>query len=157
MSEHLSEDQISGWMVGRSTIEELEHVQTCPNCRAELERFGNTLSRFRIAVTNYAERHAVLPALLRPARSRTSVWRWVFAAATVIVMAALIPIYNYESDRRDRLEAEEAELLMDAVTIHLNRVVPAPMEPVMLLLPTSVQTPPAELVVSDRAETASEN
>ena len=47
MNNHLSQDQLSMWILGRSTAEELKHGRECPQCRAELARFETPVSAFR--------------------------------------------------------------------------------------------------------------
>ncbi|HET9941886.1 MAG TPA: hypothetical protein VFR05_01010, partial [Terriglobia bacterium] len=56
MSNHLTEDQISRWFVGRSTLSEQRHVQACGPCTAELGRFLDTLESFKGVISRRAER-----------------------------------------------------------------------------------------------------
>jgi periplasmic protein TonB len=56
MTDHLTEDRISSWVVGRSTAEEQNHVQACRTCTAEVDGFQKTLSLFRAAIWNQVDR-----------------------------------------------------------------------------------------------------
>ena len=54
MTNHLTEDQISRWFTGRSSLSEQGHVQSCGTCAAELGRFLETLESFKAAVSTRA-------------------------------------------------------------------------------------------------------
>ena len=56
MINHLTEDQITRWLVGQATASEEHHVQDCRACAGEVTRFQGTLESFRSAVNNRAER-----------------------------------------------------------------------------------------------------
>lgn len=55
MINHLTEDQISKWFIGQSSVSEQRHIQVCRLCTAEVEGFLNTLESFRTALTSAAE------------------------------------------------------------------------------------------------------
>src|SRR5262245_7862814 len=55
MTDHLTENQISRWVIGGSTTDEQNHVQTCRKCTAEVDKFSETLSLFRSVIRNQAE------------------------------------------------------------------------------------------------------
>src|SRR5688572_4266638 len=55
MSNHLTEDQISRWFIGQSTLTEQRHVQGCGPCTAELGRFLDTMESFKVAVSTRAD------------------------------------------------------------------------------------------------------
>jgi protein TonB len=65
MTNHLTEDQISRWFVGQSSLSEQRHVQICGACAAELGQFLNTLESFKTAVSTRADRitHQHAPSL----------------------------------------------------------------------------------------------
>jgi hypothetical protein len=87
-----------------------------------------------MAITDQADRQAIPDVVLRPAESvRPRLW-WALVAVTVLILT-FISIFRYQSGPPEPSEAEDAALLMDAVTVHLSRKVPAPMEPVIVLLP----------------------
>ena len=142
MSNHLSQDQFSKYIVGRPTSEELKHIGECPECSAELERFGNTLSLFRSEIRNRIEErvasHPPEVTFLRPVESGISKWRWAWVAAavvTVLVLPFFIPqIQPQEAGERASSNAD-ADAVMERVNLHLSRIVPAPMEPMLSLLP----------------------
>jgi hypothetical protein len=93
MSHHLSEDQICRAIAGQSTTDEQRHVDDCAECRAELDRVGNTLAVFRNAVTVWADREArrSTPAL-EPRSTGTLKWEWALAAAAFVAVVA-IPVW----------------------------------------------------------------
>ena len=143
MSNHLSQDQLSMWILGRSTPEELQHGRECPECSRELARFHTPVSTFRAVMQDWSDRENV-PRLAdvsvflsRRGRPFSPVWRWVPAGLAVLILAA-IPIY-VQQKKLQQSEAEQATredvLLMDAVNAHLSRTIPAPMEPIFVLVP----------------------
>jgi anti-sigma factor RsiW len=143
MNNHLSQDQLSMWILGRCTAEELKHGRECPQCRAELARFETPVAAFRSVMLEWSDWEIapqieeVLPLLRRPKAILTS-WRWV-ALGTAVLLLTAIPIYRQVSlsPTVDGTAGENADaLLMDAVSAHLSRTIPAPMEPIMALIPT---------------------
>ena len=142
MSNHLSQDQFAKCALGRLARAELQHISECPECRAELDRFGNALLLFRSAIRHRIDdRVASLPSTvtpLRPVAAGISKWRWAWVAAavvTVLVLPFFIPqIQPQEAGERASSNAD-ADAVMERVNLHLSRIVPAPMEPMLSLLP----------------------
>ena len=149
MNNHLSQDQLSMWILGRSTAEELKHGRECPQCRAELARFETPVSAFRSVMLEWSDweiapqTEEVLALLRRPKAILNTSWRWV-ALGTAALLLAAIPIYRQGQALMQRTgtdsgvsaDANADALLMDAVSAHLSRTIPAPMEPIMTLIPT---------------------
>src|SRR5262245_19797862 len=152
MNNHLSQDQLSMWILGRSTAEELRHGRECPQCRAELARFEAPVSAFRSVMVEWSDGENVpgieeVSTLLRRPNAVISMsWRWA-AVGTVVVLLSAIPIYRQghapagtgrELSRPLAIDATDPNadaLLMDAVNAHLSRTIPAPMEPILALIP----------------------
>jgi hypothetical protein len=156
MSDHLSEDQISRSLIGRSTIQEEEHLRNCPQCLADLEGFRKTCGLFRDAMKEWTDRliasgNLPRPAtLLKPKPLERWHWRWALVGVALILLS-IIPLYKNQHFRQSQTQTEQAVersidphvqsaaskdvLLMDAVIAHRARAIPASMEPVMVLLP----------------------
>jgi hypothetical protein len=47
MSQHLSDEQISNWMIGERTADGEAHVRACAACRGEIARVEETFALFR--------------------------------------------------------------------------------------------------------------
>ena len=147
MSRHLSQDQFAKCAAGRRSKADLEHINECPTCSAELERFRKTLSLFRTAIRHRVDdridRSALEIAVPRRLDARVSTWRWAMVAAAVV--ALVIPYFMSEY-RKPQQVTEQAifetnpEAVMERVSLHLSRTVPAPMEPLMSLLPSDQST-----------------
>jgi len=149
MSNHLSQDQLSMWILGRSTAEELQHGRECPQCRAELARFETPVAAFRSVMLEWSDRETTprseeVSTLLRtPKPTINTSWRWVAVGSAALLLTA-IPFYRQRVDTAVSLppaidgaaDANADALLMDAVNAHLSRTIPAPMEPIMALIPT---------------------
>jgi hypothetical protein len=145
MMHHLSQDQLSMCILGRATPEEQQHGRECQECSAALARFQEPLSTFRAVMQDWSDRESV-PRLAeistflseRP-RLSNPVWGWVpVTMALMIVALTAVPIY-VQQNKLQQTQAEEAArrdaLLMEAVSTHLSRTLPAPMEPIMALVP----------------------
>ena len=142
MSNHLSQDRLSMWIVGQSTPEEQRHVRECPECGEELARFQDPVTTFRIVMQDWAEREPRLwgvSDVLRPRAFVSPSWRWA-AVGMAVMMLTAIPIFKLQNDLERQTKAKEAVLLMEAVNLHLSRTVPAPMEAVMALIPNDQST-----------------
>ena len=142
MNDHLSEDQFAKCILGRSTRAELQHIRECPECSIELERFEKMLSLFRTALRDRIDDRVgshppdETPLRRREAGISTVRWAWVTAA----IVALIIPMFISEKkpqkvDEQGFTEANPVAI-MDRVNLHLSRTVPAPMEPMMSLIPS---------------------
>jgi hypothetical protein len=134
--DHLSTDQISKFVVGDATPEEIRHAAHCSDCSSHVMRLRETLSVFRESVHQWtlstggsAPRTAFLQSGRTAYRMRSL--RWALALALIVLIA--IPVYETINERHRRMEAEDARLL-EQVNAHLSRGVPAPMEPWMEFL-----------------------
>jgi hypothetical protein len=142
MSNHLSQDQFAKCAVAKPTKAELQHLKECAECSAELDGFGNTLSLFRSAIRHRIDDRVALRPLnvapLRSAPTAFSNWRWAFVVAGFVVVV-LFPFFMTEhipQETNNRQSTEtSANALMNRVNLHLSRTVPAPMEPLMELIP----------------------
>jgi hypothetical protein len=144
MSNHLTPDQFAKCFVNGAEGLELRHIKECPRCSDELDRFGSAVASFRSAVRDRIDVHvgsdvpevssAYAPAIWAPR------FRWVLAAAAVVVLG-LIPVLTIKTQPEgaiDRTLAEtDPDALMGAINLHLLRTVPAPMEPMLALVPTA--------------------
>src|SRR5262249_14827061 len=109
----------------------------------ELEKFHQSLSRFRTAIHQGIERRIVLHAPrigdVRSAPHRMSTWRWAMIAAAVV--AFVIP-YLVVRDKPPQqtndvsITEPSPDAVMNRVMLHLSRTVPAPMEPVIWMVPS---------------------
>jgi hypothetical protein len=145
MSNHLSPDQFAKCIVGRPSGTELQHIRGCPECSADLENFNSTLSSFRSALRDRIDDQVALQGSgvtlfpIRPAETGMSKWRWAGVAAALVVFV-MLPFFiskpvPEETSRPVSIETD-ADALMNAVNLRLSRMVPAPMEPMLSLLPS---------------------
>src|SRR5262249_27391803 len=122
---------------------ESEHVRECPECRAEVERFGKALSLFRSVVSDLADDRVVLQAsnvtTFIPAPAPIPKWRWALVVAGFVAVF-VIPFFTPTSKPPEPVEPVSAEMspeaVMERLNRHLSRTAPAPMEPVMALIPS---------------------
>lgn len=160
MSEHLSHDQISRWIMGQSTPDEEQHGRECSQCLAELNRFSERISTFCAAMQEWSEKEVVprlerTPSAASRQHMRQPVFRWALLGMTFAILVG-IPIYQHRNDPTSISESEansptdaaihtatsyDDVLLMQSVTMHLSRPIPMPMERVMALLPVEAERP----------------
>ena len=133
MNSHLSQDQMSRFVVGQASAEEEKHGLNCPQCSSESMQFTKTISTFQGVMKDWSEGEPVPRVQKTPSPVP---WRpWAVAGAVVVVLAA-IPIYE-QQERQPVPEprTNTDELLMEEVAAHLSRPLPMSMERVMVLLP----------------------
>ena len=134
MTEHLSAEQVSQWMIGERTPRLERHVAECGRCRAELEQLETTLAQFGGAVRDWSA--AAPPAWRQPVSlsPRFSWPRMVLAATTLLILVAL-PVYWSARARQRAAEAARADAqLLEQVDSAISRAVPEPMEPLVNLV-----------------------
>lgn len=139
MSGHLSKDQISKLLSGQATAEECGHSQACDLCRQQVTQLAETLSILRESVRHWASESqgAAVPADFLRSRPDASRFRLQFrriAAAAVLAMIVLIPLYwNVPVSPRKTSDVEDV-ILLEQINAQLSRDVPAPMESFMKMV-----------------------
>jgi hypothetical protein len=139
MKQHLSERQILAWMAGERAPEEERHVSECPECRAEVGGLEDAVVWFRGSVSEWSDATSGRDPLGRSRpEPRQRPARWILIAATLVILAA-VPIYRNVELRRAAQQARADALLMEQVDAGLSRPVPAPMEPLLTLVPGEIR------------------
>src|SRR5262245_19667742 len=98
MNSHLSEDQMSRSFIGRSTIQEEQHLQSCAQCQAELDGLRRTCSLFRDAMKDLANHRMAAGTLpkaatfVTPRRFVPVPWQLALVSAAVLLFA-ILPLY----------------------------------------------------------------
>jgi hypothetical protein len=136
---HLSQEQISRWVLGDLTDEETQHVRECAECGRQFTELRETLSLFRDSVNEWAEQeHQTripekwsLQAV--PHQLVTRPFRWALITALLLVIAA-VPVYREVQARQQAVKEREDAILMEKVNEQVSRMVPAPIEPWLELL-----------------------
>lgn len=141
MSKHLSEDQFAKCASSAPGAKEREHLAECRKCTAEMERFTDALSSFRTAVRHRSAQFEARPFLTKTAtlaKPRTSRLRWALLAVAVVFVATVPFFMNQSKSHQDNAPIStdaDADAVMKRVNLHLSRRMPAPMEPVLSLIP----------------------
>lgn len=151
MNRHLSEEQVSRWILGEGTAQQEQHLQECSECRGELRRLAGSLTQFRGAVREWSGSQAGAEApLFRDIQqrhgSRTHHWLprrwhgWVLVAA-VLCMTVTVPVYwNARVQQREAAEERADALLLEQVDSGISRAVPGSMEPLISLVSWNTET-----------------
>jgi hypothetical protein len=143
MSKHLTEDQIARCFAGQSTIAERLHIQQCAACSAKLDRLANSISLFRNAVRDRIDARVALhaPALVfedQPPVPATPIWKWAMVTLVAVLLVALPLFITKPQQFVDNASAPaDPDILMREINLHLSRTMPAPMEPILILIPDS--------------------
>ena len=149
MTNHLSQEQIARGALGQLTGAERQHFVECPECRGQLELLDDALSLFQSSIRRRIDdRIALQPPEMTQftnglAGARSSKWRWALVAAATVV-AVILPFVV--SDTRPEKAVEQvsaqadADEIMKRMNLHLSRTVPAPMEPLLLVIPNEGST-----------------
>jgi uncharacterized membrane protein YvbJ len=144
MNNHFTQNQFAKIAAGGATRAELEHLRDCRDCGTEMESFQKTLSQFRSAVrTRVDDRLAAYRpeiSFSKTRDARVSKWNWALVAAAVVV-AIVVPYLTNVSQIQPEsstpaITETDADALMNRVNLHLSRSLPAPMEPIMSLIPS---------------------
>jgi hypothetical protein len=140
MSQHLSSERISMWMIGERTPEEEQHIRECPDCAAELARLETALALFRGSLRQWSERQGGFEAgrafTVRPAWDGFRSWPTRLAvAAALLLLVVTVPIYrNARHPQPSGKIAQADALLLEQVDAEVSRAVPRPMEPLLELV-----------------------
>jgi hypothetical protein len=139
MSKHLTEDQIAKCCAGQCTGEERQHIQECTACAAELARLAGSISLFRSAIRDRVDARVAMHTPVfedRPPVVATPMWNWALVAAVVFLLGILpLSITKPKQFIENTSIATDPDTLMREVNLHLSRTLPAPMEPIMTLIP----------------------
>jgi hypothetical protein len=143
MSKHLTEDQIARCFAGQSTIDERQHIQQCAACSAELDRLASSISLFRNAVRDRIDARVALyaPAIVfddQPPVPATPIWKWAMVTVVTVLLVAL-PLFITRPQQfvENASAPADPDILMREINLHLSRTMPAPMEPILTLIPDS--------------------
>jgi len=143
MSKHLTEVQIARCFAGQYTIDERQHIQQCAACGAQLDRLASSISLFRNAVRDRIDARVALhaPAIVfedQPPVPATPTWKWAMVTLVAVLLAALPLFITKPQQFVDNASAPaDPDILMREINLHLSRTMPAPMEPILILIPDS--------------------
>ena len=143
MSNHLSATQFASCLAGTAGNPEQQHLLDCRGLSRRTGSLGSAISSFRHAVRDRVESHiAGEPA---PIASRSAITaqapvpKWIVVAAVIVLALGMVPLLTEMPEHRavPNDSAMDPNALMNAVNLHLLRKVPAPMEPMFVLIPTT--------------------
>jgi hypothetical protein len=120
---HLSPDQLSSWAFGEQSIEMLEHVASCDQCRTQVDQFDETLAHFRSAI----HRRAANPGCSRLSGG-TRFHPWPIAVGCVVLLLLLFV------SRPQVPQHQDDDALLTQISQEVSQTVPAAMEPLSSLV-----------------------
>jgi anti-sigma factor RsiW len=140
MSDHLSQEQIARWMLGMREEAASRHLAACAACRAEVDGFEETISRFRASVHAAAQREepfwsrqkvAIGERLAASRPIRFPRWVPVTVMAAIVFVALLLTRPPRAPQHPAKSDGDEA-LLME-VQRDVGREFPVALAPAVLI------------------------
>ena len=139
MNNHLTEDQITEWMLGTRDDFVSRHLETCHACSAAAEELRSTISCFRDSIHANAQRDDSFWREQQLAiRERVSAkgwyplhWAWAAAMAMVLIAALFMTRTPNPPQNKAREDADKA--LLQAVQGDLAREIPEALAPAVLI------------------------
>jgi len=139
VNSHLSEDQITEWVLGSGDEGVLRHLETCHICALQAEGLRSTLAGFRAAVHATAQRDPNLwrnQQLAFKQRVLAQDWyplRWAWDAAMVVVLITAIFLTRAPNGPKNCSSEDADNALLQAVQGDLSREVPQALAPAVLI------------------------
>ena len=137
MNNHLSEDQITEWVLGGSDEFALRHLETCPACSREAEELRRAISSFRDSIHAAAQRDLSFWRNQQLAfRERVTGWyplHWAWAVAMVMVLITAILLMRTPNSPRNNASEDADNALLQEVQGDLAREVPEALAPAVLI------------------------
>jgi hypothetical protein len=135
VNQHLSDQEIDGWVIGERSPRVEIHLQSCQDCAVRVAQAAEPLTLFRGAVRSWGEEQMnPLPAVRLHAPATRWRWQIALAIATLCLLLA-VPFFRHRQVTREAaLTKAQDELLLQEVEQELSRKVPAPMEPLAKLM-----------------------
>ena len=140
MRDHLSEDRLNEWMLGKSEGETSRHLEACPRCRHKADELAQTLGLFRDSIYSAAAGHntrwRAQAESERQVGARRITPQWAYAAivATILVISvALLRTHPRTIPSRTASTVSEDEILLQVQT-DISQEVPDALSPGKVLL-----------------------
>lgn len=142
---HLSEESIADVLIGLGSAESHAHLESCPECRAQVEMFRGDISMFNAASMEWSQSRPQRPVQVRPARRIPAAFvGWAVSAAAMAAM--LIGVWRHQSPAPpsqantapQRLTDSEAQIvednqLLQAVNAAINQDEASPIDEYKIL------------------------
>jgi hypothetical protein len=134
MPPHLSEQQVSEWLVGNVDTEARRHVSECEGCRARVEVMETALSDFRETVHQWSETRAAAPSVVS-GRLGPRVWRLTLAGALLLLLCITgLRYFDRGGNSAPAPETVSDAALLKQIDTEISQDVPAPLQPLAKLV-----------------------
>lgn len=135
--QHLTQEQVSAWMLGERSAKVQEHVRSCSACQSEVLLLGTTLLDFRSSVREWSQEHAspnVIP-LSAAMRDRLVTFNRLCLATAAVVVCILVGLtLRTQPPGTSPVNAISDKALMSQMDEEISRTVPTAMEPLVQLV-----------------------
>jgi hypothetical protein len=139
VNNHLSDDQITEWVLGTRDEFVRRHLETCDACSREAEGLRRTISSFRDSIHATAQRDQSFwrnqqLAIREQVPGRD--WyplHWAWAVAMVMVLIAAVFLTRPPNSPRNNATEDADKVLLQEVQRDLGREVPQALAPAVLI------------------------
>ncbi|MGC2657761.1 MAG: hypothetical protein WA324_07270 [Bryobacteraceae bacterium] len=137
IGQHLTQQQISAWLVGERSSEAIQHIRNCAACRAEVLLLGTTLVDFRTCVRDWSQQHTTAVVITAPGSLHHSFFTFNRAclATAAAILCILLGVSLRSSHPTKPVSAFISDrALMNRVDDEISRTVPTAMDPLLPLV-----------------------
>ncbi len=137
MNNHLSEDQITEWMLGTRDDFVSRHLETCRTCSVAAEDLRSAISCFRDSIHATAQRdNSFWKEQQLAIRERVSDWyplHWAWVVAMVMVLITAVFLTRTPNPPQNKATEDADKALLQEVQADLAREVPKALAPAVLI------------------------
>lgn len=130
----MNHPQVNDWLSGNRTPAVEAHLESCPQCAAELAAIEAPLSAFRDSMHRWSARQMAPVTVVAP-RGLFAGWLRIAVAASALAVIAAVGIHRH-NEQAAALQRED-EALLQQVETDVSRSVPATLEPLARLMSNS--------------------
>ena len=138
MSRHLSERQMSEWVLGERSTDAEKHVGECARCREAVNGAAHALAAFRQSARQWSEEELRSAAADAWKAERARPWitfrslRWASVAAMVMILAGVSVVWRDAPPAAQDSAADAA--LLQQIDADVSQTVPDSMAPLVKLV-----------------------
>jgi anti-sigma factor RsiW len=137
VNNHLSEDQITEWLLGTRDDFVSRHLATCRACSVAAEELRSTISCFRDSIHAIAQRDNRFWREQQLAiRERVSDWyplHWAWVVAMIMVLITAVFLTRTPNPPQNKTTEDADKALLQEVQADLARGVPKALAPAVLI------------------------
>lgn len=142
MNDHLSNEEMTDWTLGRASEASVAHVRACADCRETVERTGEVLQRFGQSARSWGERQRDAEWRGRAYREKPALARMRFGMGLAVVALVAVSWSGWHWEQRKdavvtpKVASDGGTEWLSQVDQEISRTVPTAMDPLSALVAT---------------------